>query len=343
MMIERLLIKLIAALPDGIFNLLYLYKHVKIDGQQLNNKARILCDIDRKTAVSVLDTPVETTRANLERLAGTLAGARPRLAAIENFQIPSDAGPISVRLYKPTKDATLAVLIYYHGGGYIRGSLDSHDVLCARLAKYGRFAVLSVDYRLAPEAKFPAAVDDAFTALRWVQDHGADYGLDPSRIAVGGDSSGGCLAAVAVQQAKAHGIALPCFQLLLYPTTDAHLMSPSHQLFADGFFLSHDRIRAYRDLYLNTATERDDYRASPLLTPDLSDLSPALIITAGFDPLRDEAESYGKALQAAGVNVGAVRYPGMVHGFMSLTAVLPQADKALRQSADALRHAFEVN
>jgi len=340
-MIERLFIKLIAALPEGIFDLLYLYRHVKIDDQTLNSKARFLCDIDRKTAVSVRDTPVETTRANLERLAGVMAGPRPRLKKIENLEIPSETGSIPVRLYKPTEEPSLPVLLYYHGGGYIRGSLDSHDVLCARLAKYGGFAVLSVGYRLAPEAKFPAAVDDSLTAYLWIRSHASEYGLDADRIAVGGDSSGGCLAAVTAQQIKTLRHPLPVFQLLLYPTMDAHLSAESHQLFADGFFLSNERIRDYRDMYLNNATERDDNRASPLLNPDLAGLPPALIVSAGFDPLRDEAEAYGKALQAAGVNVGAVRFPGMVHGFMSLTAMLPQADKALSQAAEALKHTFD--
>ncbi|WP_288901469.1 alpha/beta hydrolase [uncultured Sneathiella sp.] len=337
---ERLILALVALLPESFFSLCYGLKPIIIDGQKLNNKARLLCDIDRKTATPVRDTPVETTRANMERLAGALAGKKPRLKAIRDIEIPGDFGPIAARLYKPTDDPSLPVLVYYHGGGYIRGSLHSHEGLCARLAKYGGFAVLSVDYRLAPENRFPAAVDDAIAAFDWTVQQGADYGLDPAKVAVGGDSSGGCLAAAVAQQAKLRGGAMPFFQMLLYPSLDAHLTAKSYQLFEDGFFLTYDRIRDYRDMYLNNASERDDYRASPLLNPDLAGLPPALIITAGFDPLRDEAESYGKALQAAGVGVGTVRFPSMVHGFMSMTAILPQAEKAVHQAADALRHVF---
>lgn len=337
---ERLLLALIALLPDSFFSLCYGLKPIVIDGQTLNSKARLLCDIDRKTATPVRETPIETTRANMERLAGALAGKRPKLNSVQDIEIPTDFGTLPARLYKPDKSASLPVLVFYHGGGYIRGSLNSHDGLCARLAKYGGFAVLSVEYRLAPEHKFPAAIDDALTAFNWAVEHGADFGLDPLNVAVGGDSSGGCLAAVVSQQSKAEGGSQPVFQMLLYPTLDAHLSAASYQLFEEEYFLTYDRIRDYRDMYLNNASERDDFRASPILNSDLTGLPPALIITAGFDPLRDEAESYGKALQKAGVAVGTVRFPSMVHGFMSMTALLPQAEKAVHQAADALHHVF---
>ncbi|MEX1034361.1 MAG: alpha/beta hydrolase [Sneathiella sp.] len=338
---ERVILKAVGLLPESFFSLCYGFRPVVIDGQRLDSKARLLCDIDRKNATPVRDTPLETTRGNLERLSGALSGPRPGLHSIADIDIPTDIGPLPARLYKPTADLSLPVLVYYHGGGYIRGSLDSHDGLCARLAKYGGFAVLSIDYRLAPESCFPAAVEDAIAAFRWAVHHGKDQGLDPQRVAVGGDSSGGCLAAVVAQQVKAAQGGAPVFQMLLYPTLDAHLSAESYKLFEDGFFLTYERIRDYRDMYLNNATERDDIRASPILNPDLAGLPPTLVITAGFDPLRDEAESYGKALRAAGVEVGVVRFPAMVHGFMSMTAILPQAEKAIRQAAEALRHVFE--
>ncbi|MZR30365.1 alpha/beta hydrolase [Sneathiella litorea] len=339
---QKIILALIAMLPDSLISLCYGFKPRVMDGQRLNNKARLLCDIDRKMATPVRETPVETTRTNMERLSGAMTGRLPKLASIDDIEIPTDFGKLPARLYRPRKEPAQPVLVYYHGGGYIRGSLDSHDGLCARLAKYGGFAVLSIAYRLAPENKFPAAVDDAMSAFTWACQHGADKGLDPKRVAVGGDSSGGCLAAVVAQQAKTQGVPSPLFQMLLYPTLDAHLSAASYQLFDEGFFLTYDRIRDYRDMYLNNASERDDLRASPILNSDLADLPPALIISAGFDPLRDEAESYGKALQAAGVSVGTVRFPSMVHGFMSMTAILPQADKAIRQAADALRHIFDA-
>ncbi|USG59497.1 alpha/beta hydrolase [Sneathiella marina] len=281
-------------------------------------------------------------RVGMEKLALALGGPVPHVHLVENFSVPCSSGPINVRCYKPNTDLPLPVLIYFHGGGYIRGSLDSHHDLCARLAAYGDFAVLSVDYRLAPENKFPAAIDDSIAVFKWVQSHGAEYGFMQDKIAVGGDSSGGCLAIVTAQEAKRQQLPLPVFQLLFYPTTTAYFDSRSHKLFSKGFFLSTERMENYRDLYLNSVAERDDYRASPLLNPDLANLPSALVITAGFDPLRDEAEEYAKALGNCEVPVGVIRYDGMVHGFVSLTAVLPAADKALRQAADALRHCFSA-
>ncbi|MCR9213532.1 MAG: alpha/beta hydrolase [Proteobacteria bacterium] len=340
-MILRLLLSLINALPIGVFDLLYMGRPLRIDGLKINNKARFLCHLDSKSAKPLSETPLEEVRASMEVMAPALAGKKPKVAEVQNITFETPAGSLPARLYKPEPNSTPPVLIYFHGGGYIRGSLDSHDVLCRKLAAYGSFAVFSVDYRLAPENRFPAAVEDASAALNFMAEEGGSLGLDTSRIAIGGDSSGGCLAAVAAQLAKQNGTALPAFQLLLYPTMDAHLTAESHKLFADGFFLSHERIQAYRDMYLNSAQERDDYRASPLLNPDLAGLPPALIITAGFDPLRDEAESYGSLLQKAGVPMGLVRFPGMVHGFMSLTAALPEADKALKQAAMAVSHAFQ--
>lgn len=233
----------------------------------------------------------------------------------------------------------MPLLVYFHGGGYIRGSLDTHDGLCARLAVHGNFAVLSVDYRLAPEHRFPAAVEDAIAAYRWAAENAAALGLDATRIAVGGDSSGGCLAAVTAQQLRG-GTDAPLFQLLFYPTLDAHFSAASHETFADGFMLTRPRMEAYRDLYLNSPAERDDVRASPLLALDLAGLPPALIVTAGFDPLRDEAESYGRALKAAGIHVGMVRFPGMIHGFLSMTGMFREAERALREAAGALKVVF---
>lgn len=277
----------------------------------------------------------------METLAQSLSGPVPFVNSIEDFVIPDTTGPIKVRCYKPDTKFELPVLIYFHGGGYVRGSLDSHHDLCARLVTYGKFAVLSVCYRLAPENKFPAAIDDSLAVYKWVQSHGAEYGLSQDNIAVGGDSSGGCLAIVTTQEAKRQKLAPPVFQLLLYPTTTAYFDSPSHKLFSKGYFLSTERMESYRDLYLSSEAERDDYRASPLLNPDLNGLPPALVITAGFDPLRDEAESYAKALSDHKVPVGVIRYDGMVHGFMSLTRVLPAADKAIKHGAESIRHAFK--
>ena len=209
-----------------------------------------------------------------------------------------------------------------------------------RFASYGNFAVLSVDYSLAPEHQYPAAVDEAYTVLRWVQLNGAEKGLDITKIAVGGDSSGGNLAAVAAQDAKRAGTPQPVFQLLLYPTTDANFDAKSHEIFAKGFFLTGEVMRWYRDHYLPTSEARNEVRASPGLEKDLSGLAPALIITAGFDPLRDEAEDYARRLKTAGVPMGMIRYENMVHGFMSLTGILKEGEAAIKTSVQALQAVF---
>ncbi|TNE40486.1 MAG: alpha/beta hydrolase [Alphaproteobacteria bacterium] len=342
-MAEKLVLFLIVHLPAFFFDLLYGFKPIRIDGQRLDTKARVLCDIDKKIAKPVKETPIEETRAGLEKVSAALGGPRPFLKSIDDLTLETEAGAIKARLYKPVNDPDLPVLLYYHGGGYIRGSIESHDRLCARLTKFGGFAVLSVEYRLAPENKFPAGIEDAIAAFRWLKSHAADHGLDGARIGVGGDSSGGCLAAVVAQATRDDEGGGPVFQMLLYPTLDGHLAADSHRLFADGFCLTYERMCDYRDTYLNNASERDDVRASPLHNPDLAGLAPALIITAGFDPLRDEAEDYAKRLQAAGVNVGLVRFPGMIHGFMSMARLLPQANRATRQAAAAFRHIIYPN
>ncbi len=337
------LAEILCKIPEGVFNILYVGRRIRKDGQQLNAKAQFLCKIVDKQTPPIDQETVQNARDQIDNLGVLFSGDFIDLPHVEDFGIPGPAGDIPVRLYKPAKSDEsnpLPVLVGYHGGGFIRGSLKSHDGFFRRLAKFGGFAVLAVDYRLAPENKFPAAVDDAYAALRWVQEHGLEKGLDPAKVAVGGDSSGGNLAAVAAQDAKRHGTPQPLFQLLVYPTTDAHFTAPSHELFANGFFLTEERMHWYRDNYLTNPADMDDPRSSPNMETDLSGLAPTLIITAGFDPLRDEAEAYAKMLKAANVPVGVIRYEGMVHGFMSLSGLFTDADKALKTAATSVAAAF---
>lgn len=338
---QEKLAKFLCKIPVGVFNLLYLGRRIKKDGLILNAKAQFLCNVVEKQSLPPAEDTVQNTRDQMEGLAATLGGDYVPLPYVEDFTIPGDHGPIPARLYKPTDtNEPLPVLVGFHGGGFIRGSVNSHDGLFRRLAKFGNFAVVSIDYRLAPEDKFPAAVDDAYTALRWIQTNGASKGLNTDKVAIGGDSSGGNLAAVACLDAKRLGTQQPIMQVLLYPTTDSHFTANSHQLFANGFFLTEERMHWYRDLYLNNAGERDSERASPGLAQDLSGLAPALIITAGFDPLRDEAEAYANRLKEASVPVGMIRYEGMVHGFSSLSGLLPEADQSLQTAAQAVATTF---
>jgi acetyl esterase len=261
------------------------------------------------------------------------------VAQIENREIPGPGGPLRIRIYRPVTGAPLPITIYFHGGGFVICSLDSHDNICRSLASRAQTLVVSVDYHLAPEAKFPAAVEDAFAAVDWVHAHAAEIGGDASRIAVAGDSAGGNLAAVAAQRSRTQGPAL-CHQLLLYPVTDCGCDSASYKSFADGYYLTAETMRWFIAHYLPDAQAAGDVRASPLRQRDFSGLPGATVFTAEYDPLRDEGEAYAKALQNAGAAVEAKRWPGQIHGFISMLGAIGAADAALSEAAAALRAAF---
>lgn len=311
----------------------------------LDAKAQLICDVvaqARTTAIEDL-TPAES-RAQLATFARLLGGEPPPVATVKNMVIPGPDGDIPVRLYRPLNalpDTDLPILVFYHGGGWIQGDLETHDQPCRLLANASGGLVLSVDYRLAPEHKFPAGVDDCLAAFRWVRDNAADIGADANRIAVGGDSAGGNLSAVVCQQMALAGEAGPMFQLLLYPATDSRLATRSFGLFADGFFLTRERIKWYLGLYMDDfENQKTDLRFSPINSEDLSDQPPAFVITAGFDPLRDEGHNYHQRLLAAGVASDYLQYDGMIHAFINMAGVLPQGVDALTRSGIALKTAW---
>ena len=260
-------------------------------------------------------------------------------ARIENRKIPGPAGEIPVRIYTPEGKGPFPILVFYHGGGWVICDLDTHDGPCRYLTNHARCVTVSVDYRLAPEHKFPAGVEDCWAALKWVAANAASLNGDPKRIAVGGDSAGGNLSAVIAQLARDAAGPKLVFQLLIYPATEAELDTYSHKTFRD-YFLTAESIKWFWGHYLRTDADRKDPRAAPALTKDLKGLPPALVITAEFDPLRDEGEAYGERLRAAGVPVTITRYDGMIHGFYSLYHVLDKGKEALAQSAAALKQAF---
>ena len=253
-----------------------------------------------------------------------------RLLATENF---------TLRLYRPVKNEKLPALVYFHGGGWTIGDIDTHDVLCRQLAAGARCVVVSVDYRLAPEYPFPAAVDDCFAATRYVADNAAK--LNIGSIAVGGDSAGGNLAAAVSLLARDAGGPAIAFQLLVYPATDQRLATASHQRNAQGYLLTRDAIDYFRRAYLPDEKDWTDWRASPLLAQSHADLPPALVITAGFDPLLDEGRAYAERLKAAGGAVEYREYADMVHGFILFGGVLDTANTAVADCCTALRGAFE--
>lgn len=252
-----------------------------------------------------------------------------------------DAGGVPARIYRRQEAAgPEPVLLFFHGGGYIACGISSHERLCSRLARQAGCAILSIDYRLAPEHVFPAAVDDALTALRWLGAQGADHGLDTARIAVGGDSAGGSLATVAAIRARDEGGSTIRHQLLFYPGTDLTGETESERLYSDGYFLDSDFSAMCLDAYLPNPADRAHPWASPLLTPDLSRLPPATILTAECDPLRDEGRAYADRLRASGVPVRYKDYTGVFHGFVSMFGMLPDADEAIEDAAGELRRAF---
>lgn len=279
---------------------------------------------------------VEQARAGYDAM-GAAGGESPELGCVEDRTIPGPAGDIPIRVYTPVGEGPFPVVVFYHGGGFTIGSLTSHDPVARRICAETGALVVAVDYRLAPEHPFPAAVEDAFAALQWVGAHAASIGGDPSRLAVCGDSAGGNLSAVAAIMARDAGGPALRFQALIYPTTDARADYPSVQENGDSIFLSADSMQWFYEHY---QSDKLDWRASPILAPDLSNLPPALIITAEYDTLRDEGEAYGEALRAAGNDVTVRRYDGMTHVFFQLWGVLDKAKEAMTETTTALRKAL---
>lgn len=259
---------------------------------------------------------------------------------------PGPAGPIPVRIYVPVggrpSDRSLPGLLYFHGGGWARGSLQTHDIVCRALANGAGCVVVSVDYRMAPEHKFPAAFEDSLDATRWVAAHAAELGIDPVRLAVAGDSAGGNLAAAVALALRDAGGPRLVHQLLIYPVTDHAFDTPSYLENAEGYMLTRSSMQFYWQLYLGNESDADDFRASPLRARDFSGLPPALVITAEFDPLRDEGRAYADRLRAAGTPVVYREYPGMVHGFVTWGGVLDAGKQAVREASAALREAFDA-
>jgi len=279
-------------------------------------------------------------RQEIEAFAAAGRETAEPVAHVEDRTIPGPAGEIPVRVYRPSDDPALPVLVWFHGGGWTIGSLETHDNTCRSLANAVGCIMVSVDYRLAPEHKFPAAVDDAFAATQWVAEHAAGLGGDPKRIAVGGDSAGGNLAAVVSLLARDAGGPELAFELLVYPVTDHEFESASMQENATGYFLELESMRWFYNQYLHDERDGADWRFSPARATDLSGLPPAFVITAEFDPLRDQGEAYARRLEEAGCAVEARRYDGVFHGFFGMRELIDPAQEAFDDVTKALREAF---
>jgi len=307
----------------------------------LHPKARAL--LDQMAAAGI--PPMETLSPDEARaMMGVRRALNPPpidpVGSVEDRRIPGPAGDIAVRIYTPAgRDATGGGIVFFHGGGWVIGDLESSDAPCRFLANAAASVVVSVDYRLAPEHRFPAAAEDAFAATQWVASSGAALGIDPKRLAVAGDSAGGNLAAVVALMARERSGPQLAFQALVYPVTDADFSTASYVENGDGYMLTLASMKWFWGNYA-TEADRSSWLASPLRATDLHGLPPALVITAEFDPLRDEGEAYAAALESAGVPVTLSRYPGMLHGFFGMPGIFDESRQAISEVGAAIRTAL---
>ena len=292
-----------------------------VDGQVLDPHLALLLAVDERIRPPEAAASVDEQRAINLSAARIAAGAPIPVGPVRDLTIQGAAGPLRARHYTPpTLGTDRPLVVFFHGGGWVVGSIDSHDQPCRLISKYADVHVLSIDYRLAPEHTFPAAVDDGLAAYLWARENAESLGVRSSKIAVAGDSAGGNIAAVVCQSTRDLGLTPPTAQLLIYPAADGSVDRPSKDLFGEGFFLSRPQMDTYWDTYRVDAPH-DDPRLSPLCAADLSNLAPALVAVAAMDPLRDEGEAYAAALKQAGVQVSQRRALGLVHGFFSMTGI----------------------
>jgi acetyl esterase len=314
-------------------------QRMSLGGRTMDPKAQIVGEFVKSIRVPGYFPPLAELRQQLRTMVTLMDEPAPPLPRVEDISIPSPAGPIPARVYDPVgkAGAALPAVAYFHGGGWVQGDLESHHGLCARLAFHAGVLVVAVDYRLAPEHKFPAAVEDALAAYRFIRSQGREIGADPARVGVAGDSAGGNLAAVVSQLTARSGGPAPSCQVLIYPAVDFVFETASHRELENAHIIPRDRIVWYAQQYLREEADRADTRAAPVRTADLTGQPPALVITAGFDPLRDEGRVYADRLREAGVDVVYHEYPGQIHAFISLTKVIPQGMECTLEVADYLR------
>jgi acetyl esterase len=338
--IETALFRGAAALPAPAQRVLGGPAPVRIDGQVLDPEAQLLLRLLRLSRRPAFETlPVAEAREEVRREAAAAAGRTLPVKSVERVRVPGPGGELDARLYVPfgATAAGAPLLVYLHGGGWVVGDLDTHDQTCRFIAREAGVRVLAPHYRRAPEHPFPAAVEDAVATVRFAIEEATRLGADPVRVAVGGDSAGGNLAAVVAHLLAAGEGPAPAFQLLIYPVTDLSRKRRSYQLFHDGFFLTERQMDWYREHYLADAGEALDPRASPLLAAGLAGLPPAHVAVAGFDVLRDEGEEYAHRLGAAGVPVTVSRHGGLIHGFANIVGLGRASRAAMREVTAALR------
>ena len=283
----------------------------------------------------------EEARTMYDQGSELVKGDPPEPHSIETLEIPGVQGNIMTWVYKPSAKENLPMLVFYHGGGFVIGSLESHDTVCRSLCVEAQCIVVAVEYRLAPENKYPAALEDAWSATEWVAGNANLLGGDPARLAIGGDSAGGCLAATVALMAKESGGPNISKQLLIYPCTDMTRRYESHKTFGEGYRLTSDLIEWFYSHYFSEEDDVESWKASPLNSTKLEGLPPTFLISAGFDPLQDEAEAYADKLMRAGVSTKHSHYEGMLHGFITMPGVMDKAKEALTECAQELKLVFQ--
>jgi len=325
---------LIARAPEGVAALWFTGRRREVDGRPIDPKAQALGELMNRVRIPGVVPKLADSRRSLQLLAQKFDLPCP--ASVTKRDITLAGRP--ARIYDTQPDGVSRPgLLYLHGGGWVQGDLETHDGLCGQLALEAGIRVIAHDYRLAPEHKFPAGPDDCLAAFRALRATPAVFGLDPARLAVGGDSAGGNLAAVLLHDLAAAGEAMPKAQVLIYPAVDERMATRSMQVLKDAYVLPADRMRWYVDQYLPEGQDRRDPRISPILSPHLAAQPPALILHAGHDPLWDDATLQAEALRRAGVAVTLLPYPGQVHAFLSARRAIPQAREAVTRISDWLR------
>lgn len=337
---ERPVLKLVLGLPPPLLRALAGRPVRSPDGLKLDQQVQLLLAMTRFAKEPELhEGALQTARERLDRSGRVLDFVDVDGVTVEPRSIPGGAGPLPARIYTPAQRGAGA-LVFFHGGGFALGSLDSHHGVCCKLAQLAGVTVIAIDYRLTPEHPFPAAYDDAVAATRWVIANAATLGLDARRVAVGGDSAGGNLAA-AVAIALARDAEPPAFQLLVYPALDFTQSEASQRMFGEGYLLTRASMTWFIERYISGRELKRDPRVSPIFQSDLASLPRALVLTAGFDPLRDEGRKYAERLREAGNEVEHVCFEGMVHGFFSMGAVVHVARDAIELIGNRLRRALE--
>jgi acetyl esterase len=318
---------------------------VRLDGQELALDAQLLLRVQKLAKIPPLSgSEPAVARALLAANSTLVAGPRIEPVDARDLAIPVDGGSINARLYTPQGLAEgPPLLVFFHGGGFVLGTIDSHDNTCRFFARQAHVRVLSVDYRLAPEYPFPVPVEDALAAFRYAHANAAELGVNPEAIAVGGDSAGGNLAAVVSLVTTREGGPKPAFQLLFYPATDATTRTRSKELFGKDLFLTEEDMDYFMGHYARSEEDKKDPRYSPLLAEDLSGLPPAYLATAGFDPLRDEGEAYAQRLKQAGVPVILSRQADLIHGYVNFIGIGTRFLQALHEAVGALRTGLGIH